>query len=328
MKALAGLDGLRGRRVIVKISGGKDSTAMERALTAAGVPIYARVLADIGWEARETVEYVRDYLPTVMGEITTVRRYVPLAEDLEPLAQAFERRLGFHSPFIRLMLRKAAFSPRSPGAGKWCTAELKIHPFHQWIEPLLETEDLVVAIGVRRDESRARADQPVWQEAQDLSYDLWSPIADWAFEDVVATHTETQTLPNPLYLAGSRRVGCWPCVNANKEEILQIAERDPERMAILSDLEAVIAAMIDAKQEMGERLKLGDRRPKFFERKEGRQGPAADHDATIERLSPWQSVDEVIDWAKGRRGGGAQLNLFDGGGPSQQPCRKWGLCER
>ena len=43
--------------------------------------------------------------------------------------------------------------------------------------------------------------------------------------------------PNPLYLLGASRVGCWPCINVTTEEIALIARHTPERIDLIRDWE-------------------------------------------------------------------------------------------
>ena len=82
--------------------------------------------------------------------------------------------------------------------------------------------------GVRRDESLARS-QRQWQEWDDY-YDceLYNPVYDWTKQmcfDYVRQHKEQI---NPLYSLGFTRVGCAPCVNSGKDDILNWATRFPE----------------------------------------------------------------------------------------------------
>ncbi|MEU8729210.1 MULTISPECIES: phosphoadenylyl-sulfate reductase [Streptomyces] len=67
------------------------------------------------------------------------------------------------------------------------------------------------ATGLRRDESKTRANTPVvgWDEKRGKV--KISPIAKWSQEDVQTYVTEHGVLTNPLLMDGYASVGCAPC---------------------------------------------------------------------------------------------------------------------
>jgi 3'-phosphoadenosine 5'-phosphosulfate sulfotransferase (PAPS reductase)/FAD synthetase len=97
---------------------------------------------------------------------------------------------------------------------------------------------------------------------------------------------------NPLYTLGFNRVGCAPCINSSKADILNWSIRRPE--------------MIDKVRGLEERTG----RTFFF---------------PVRRDGVINKVDEVVEWAKTLRGGKAlmlpELLVREG-------CEsKYGLCE-
>ena len=46
--------------------------------------------------------------------------------------------------------------------------------------------------------------------------------------------------PNPLYRLGMSRVGCMPCINAAKAEVLEISKRFPEHIDRIEEWESVV----------------------------------------------------------------------------------------
>jgi len=70
------------RQVIASVSGGKDSTAMCLHLQELGIP-FRPVFMDTGWETAETYQYLREYLPGRIGEITWLRSEVELPPERE-----------------------------------------------------------------------------------------------------------------------------------------------------------------------------------------------------------------------------------------------------
>ena len=85
-------------------------------------------------------------------------------------------------------------------------------------------------VGVRRDESPARAQLPGTGPLLDdrrtprrlratLRGAVWRPLLAWSIADVWAMHARHGVDPNPLYLQDAKRVGCAPCIFAQLEEI-------------------------------------------------------------------------------------------------------------
>ena len=50
-------------------------------------------------------------------------------------------------------------------------------------------------------------------------------------------HHKYNILPNPLYLKGAERVGCWPCIFARKREIRMLSRLSPDRIDQIRHLE-------------------------------------------------------------------------------------------
>ena len=56
------------RKVVVSVSGGKDSTAACLYMKELGLE-YEAIFFDTGWEHPDTYDYVENYLPTVVGPL-------------------------------------------------------------------------------------------------------------------------------------------------------------------------------------------------------------------------------------------------------------------
>jgi 3'-phosphoadenosine 5'-phosphosulfate sulfotransferase (PAPS reductase)/FAD synthetase len=112
-------------------------------------------------------------------------------------------------------------------------------------DPLLEIGDDVISWqGVRRDESIRRRDLPENECKQTLpnGAELWNyrPILDWTAEDCFAMHKKHGIKHNPLYEMGMGRVGCMPCINCRKSELLEISKRFPEAIDRIEQWEAAV----------------------------------------------------------------------------------------
>lgn len=111
---------------------------------------------------------------------------------------------------------------------QFCTEHLKLMPQQRWIRENLKGQEFRRYAGVRRDESVARSKKkPVeWDDV--YGCELYHPIVDWTKQmcfDYVQHHGYKV---NELYTLGFERVGCAPCVNSGKSDILAWAQRSPE----------------------------------------------------------------------------------------------------
>lgn len=299
--------------LVLSCSGGKDSVAIGIALKALGIP-FRPVFAMVGWDHEVTHRYIREVVPDLFGcEVHEVRMELTLPPDLEVVAQMFELRLGFYSPMVRRILLYAMFSARQM---KWCTRELKLYPMARYLETL--DGDPVVVTGIRREESAKRATFEAWEEQvvdvtppglpRVQSHQLnWRPALHWTLDDVIGVFQHVGIAPNPLYLNGTARVGCWPCINESREG-LRVFAQDKHRIAILRDLEKVVG---DLAAERSASKGLGA--PAFFQAKTTKPG---------EKAVCWP-IDRVIGWAQSKPRNPNQAELFyapaDG-------CARWGLC--
>jgi len=290
MHRLTGEDRERiaGKRVIASISGGKDSAALSLWLTEQGIE-HDRVFLDTGWEHEDTYAYLRGPLAAKIGPIAEVRG----AFDMEGLIR-----------------KKGMFPSRKI---RWCTEELKQKPMQRHLRALMDGgADVVNAVGIRADESAARAKQTRWEWSEGFDCDVWRPLISWTVQDVIDIHQRHGLAPNPLYLRGAQRVGCWPCVNSRKSEIRMIAETDPARIAKIRDLEGIVTvAQMLRKGARGEEL---ENAPAWFQAPVGRDGAC------------WP-IDRVVEWSRTVRGGrdeDKQETLFSG---MNDGCMRWGLCE-
>lgn len=113
---------------------------------------------------------------------------------------------------------------------QFCTEHLKLNPQLRWMKENVfdKGHDAIRYAGVRRDESKGRESVPFAEFDSMFDCELQRPIADWSKSmcfDYVKMYGQKV---NPLYEMGFSRVGCAPCVNSNKDDILQWATRAPE----------------------------------------------------------------------------------------------------
>jgi len=272
-----------GCTVVASVSGGKDSAAMSLWLTEQGVE-HRRVFADTGWEHPVTYEYLRGPLTEAIGHIEEVQSHLGGMVDVVRKRKMFPSRLR-----------------------RFCTDELKVRPLSRYVKAI--EDDTVNAVGIRAAESRARQDMPRWEYSETFDCDVWRPLIDWTEQDVIDIHTEHGLAPNPLYLRGAERVGCWPCIFSRKREISLVAKLTPERIDVIRELEKEVG---DGAEERMAADGKHRNRPTFFHPK-GQSESRAD----------FVPIDEVVEWA-GTARGGRQLLMFD---TEPAGCVRWGLCE-
>jgi 3'-phosphoadenosine 5'-phosphosulfate sulfotransferase (PAPS reductase)/FAD synthetase len=251
-------------------------------LTEQGIE-HDRVFMDTGWECQQTYEYLRGVLTKVLGPITEIRG---------------ERTM------VELVRHKGMFPGR---LRRFCTQELKVFPMQRYLKSL--TAEPVNAVGIRRAESAARAAMSEWEWSDGFDCEVWRPIIGWSEDDVVAIHQRHGLPPNPLYLMGFSRVGCWPCIYARKAEIRLIADIDSARIDTIRALESEVGDAMQARADArGTTLAT---RPAWFASRTRRVGV--------------DQIGTVVEWSRTAHGG-KQFELF-AASPSDAGCMRWGLCE-
>lgn len=298
----------RGLRRIVSVSGGKDSAATALALREAGVEAHHYVFADTGWEAPETYEY-----------LGTMERVLGIAID----------RVGVPGGMRARIASGARFPSR---VQRWCTRELKIEPLRDYHERIAIEHDVdtINVVGIRAEESESRAKMVTWEYSEEWGGYVWRPILSWTIADVLAIHHRHGLPVNPLYKRGHNRVGCYPCINATKEEIQLVADHSPDRIDEIEAFEISGSA---------ERARRNAETPGRYEIEEAtyfqRTEAVTDERGEIVRLENGRPkrrgvpfpIRDAVAWSRTERGGRevTQLRLFapdpHGG------CFRWGLCE-
>lgn len=274
-------EAIDGLQVIASISGGKDSAALALALREADLN-FRMVFADTGWEAPETYEYL-DLLRKKLGKIDVVE---------------------VEGGMTARALHRAGFPGRMQ---RWCTQELKINPLRKYHDSI--EGDTVSAVGVRADESESRSKMPMLEDSSEWGGYIWRPLLNWTVPDVIKILRRHDVPMNPLYYRGHNRVGCYPCIFSNKEEIKLIAEQSPETIERIRQLENQTTAL---------RAERNAETP-------GRYAHATSTFFQTRLPGLIMPIDEIVAWSKTDRGG-RQLPLL--AEPPKGGCFRWGLCEK
>lgn len=302
---------LAGRRVVLSVSGGKDSAATSLLLHERGVE-HDRVFFDTGWEHEATYEYLRGPLTAKIGPIVEI---------------------GATEKMEELIARRGMFPSR---VRRFCTQQLKVIPAIKYMRDRMDSEgiEVVNTVGIRRAESRAREKLDEIEWSDDFDCYAWRPIIEWSEQDVIDIHKRHGLAPNPLYLLGARRVGCWPCIMTSKAELALIARVDPGRIERIRALESSVSesararydrdrAILTGKISSGEPLSASDEKnkdrllrsfvePSFFSATQG-----------TKRV--FYPIDRAIRWAM-TTFGGRQSDMF-AASESDEGCMRWGMCD-
>lgn len=241
------------RHNIVSVSGGKDSTALLLLAIEQQAENLQAVFADTGHEHQQTYEYI-DYLNSTVFPIRTIkadftkrfeskRKWVETkwrdqGVPEEKIQRALEVLRPTGIPFLDLCVVSGRF-PSTKAA--FCSQYLKRDPLiEQTHLPLMDKGEIVWSWqGVRADESLSRRNL---LELEEVGGGLWNyrPILQWKAEDCFAMHRKHGIKHNPLYEQGMGRVGCMPCINTRKDELLEISKRFPEEIARVAEWEKIV----------------------------------------------------------------------------------------
>ncbi len=311
---------------VVSVSGGKDSAATAvLAIEQHGRDACRFVFADTGNEHESTIEHIA-YMgrhlgveivtlrADLSGEVIRFREYVRNewprkgvpAEDCE---RAIAALVPSGNPYLDLCLWKGRFPARR---SQFCTQHLKTLPLVEYQLGLIERGECEAVWswqGVRLDESDARKSRLQGSGACVKAFEVvggglfnYRPILRWSAADVFEAAALYGLKPNPLYVQGMTRVGCMPCINANKDEILEISKRFPHHIERIAMWEQRVS-MASKRQEAS-----------FF--------PDPHRDAHLNK----RGIRNVVEWSKTQRGG----KLMDWIRISEEPkaCESaYGLCE-
>lgn len=309
---------------VTSISGGKDSTAAGlKALQRKGYPWPSAcrfAFVDTGNEHELTLEHVHVYLPTVFGPIVTLRAefsrqiagkraYVERVWTEEGVPESIIRNAlsvlqPTGNPFLDLCIWKGRFPSRK---AQFCTQELKRRPLDDYMLSLMaEGSEVSSWRGIRRDESQNRSTAEEYERAAE-GWLIVHPIVSWTAQQTIDFVRECGVRHNPLYSMGMGRVGCMPCINCNKDELLEISKRFPEHVARIREWERLVC--MAAKRGW----------TTFFT-------DAAEDEETDAEIYSRLNIDSRIRWSKTQRGG-RKTDWIKDLQPPPACSSLYGLCE-
>lgn len=200
---------------VCSVSGGKDSTALYLwMLERFGYKGFVAVMSDTGSEHPVTLNYVRNLSASTHG---------PRVEIIKANFSEALQHKGLTStdvPFLDMMRTKGMPGPQR----QFCTSMLKLEPIKQWLNLMRGDEEVEMYVGVRAEESARRAKLPEEEFSEFFDCYLYRPLLQWTEQQVFAKLKAHNVEPNPLYAAGHKRVGCYPCIHTGKADLARMPD--------------------------------------------------------------------------------------------------------
>ncbi len=183
-------------RHLLGLSGGKDSSALAIYMRDR-VPEMEYFFADTGAELPETLAFVdllQDYLGKKIKRLDAKR--------------SFEWHLKLNGNFL----------PTTKS--RWCTSELKIRPFEEWVGE----DEAITYVAIRGDEAYRHG----YISTKSNISARYPFIEDGKTKEDIIEILDSTGLGLPKYYEWRSRSGCYFCFFQRKEEWLGLAERHPE----------------------------------------------------------------------------------------------------
>lgn len=241
-------------KIVVGLSGGKDSTAL---------------MLWIKYESGWPIDKCKFVFFDTGNEDSLTYSYVKLLSDTVHPIEMIDPGIDFYT-----LARKRQRFPAAKS--RFCTEELKIKPKHKMFAGMIDNGCIPLNVtGIRNEEGHSGNDRASVLELdyEQFTYNRKhytlanaNPLVEWTMDDVWSIHRKYIDLEdvikivnndpglqhkgeiiegllgsaipsNPLYHMGSRRVGCFPCINSRKAEIRAMAKYRPERVDFIRNKE-------------------------------------------------------------------------------------------
>lgn len=226
LAALVAEHGAGNVALVANMSGGKDSCLMLARLVEQYPELRLYVVhADTGFE------HVRPISAADFARQVTAALGHELAVCRNP-----------NKTYLQMVERRGKF----PATGqRQCTSDLKRGPIETWIRRNVRERVIVSCIGIRADESHARAKATPWKRNERLSvagrlvFD-WLPIFEVTTAEVYA-ELDARGIPlHPVYRrAGGYldRLSCRVCIFFTPRDLAATQQHDPEAFELVAALE-------------------------------------------------------------------------------------------
>ena len=245
----------QGATLAISISGGKDSQAMAIAL--------ADLHRSKGWTGEVFCIHAdlgRIEWPETPGQVERIAQLAGVRLVVVRRTDGQDMIDHWRARGDRMRAKGQQPRPWSDSKNRFCTSDMKRDPIDIYLR---RYTNVVCAVGIRAQESAARAKQPSWAPRTKLNNSVrkattWHPLLDWRLGQVLQAcgHTwadmkrrqeayaqgDTTALDgwqlHPAYVLGNERLSCQFCVLASNNDLANGAKHRPEILAELIDMEA------------------------------------------------------------------------------------------
>lgn len=225
---------------VVSVSGGKDSTALYCLMVEYFGHDFFPIFADTGNEHPVTINYIRNLHEMAGGPKVTIVK-ADFRRELRDKRRRLARQLSelyvdgkgeLHEykdllkkarslaptgiPFLDMALWKGRFPSTK---AQFCTEWLKLYPIYCFLMDYSPSMQWEMFTGIRAGESFNRSKRLPFAWNNYFSCPETLPLL-YESEEWVYSFLEGKGVPpNPLYVLGYNRVGCFPCIHCNKGQL-------------------------------------------------------------------------------------------------------------
>lgn len=129
---------------------------------------------------------------------------------------------------------------------RYCTSDMKRAPISRWIRNQFPSGNVVCAMGLRAEESHARAKRQTFTVRKDCTAPTkgrfvwdWLPIHDWQTDDVWDCIRSHGNIYHDAYRHGNQRLSCALCILASLNDLMNGAVHNPDIYREYCHIEAV-----------------------------------------------------------------------------------------
>lgn len=212
--------------LIINFSGGKDSTAMLAYICDRWPDLPKQVVfADTGWEHSDAEDWCRQLVSRFGLSLNVARNP--------------------NKDFFKMVRNRGMFpSPKH----RQCTSDLKRGPIQTWIRQNVTDKLIVSCMGLRAQESPARAKYMRLSRNESMTNSLrtvwdWLPIHGWTDQQVFTFLREKELPLHPVYNY-LNRFSCQICIYHSQQELLKVRENNPVAFSRIAALEREIGFSI------------------------------------------------------------------------------------